>query len=48
MPGNEEFGMEEAIPYPGAKKMWLVGEVDDREKLAEIVNKTVDGLNKTS
>ena len=39
--GNEEFQMEEAEPYPGAKPMWLVGEVDDRKKLAEIVKITV-------
>ena len=42
--GNEEFAMEEAIPYPGAKPMWLVGEVDDAEALAEIVRATVGGL----
>ena len=35
--GNEGFGMEEAIPYPGARPMWLVGEVDDKEKLKEVV-----------
>ena len=28
---NEKFGTEEAEPYPGAKPMWLMGEVDDRE-----------------
>ena len=44
VPGNEEFSMEEAIPYPGAKAMWLVGEVDDAEALAEIVRATVEGL----
>ena len=42
--GNEEFGMEEAIPYPGAKKMWLVGEVDDTKALVKIVRATVEGL----
>ena len=46
VPGNEEFSMEEAIPYPGAKAMWLVGEVDDAEALAEIVRTTVEGLKK--
>ena len=39
--GNEEFQMEEAGPYPGAKPMWLVGEVDDREKMKEIIKATV-------
>ncbi len=38
--GNEEFQMEEAEPYPGAKPMWLVGEVDDRGKLREVVEVT--------
>ncbi len=46
--GNEGFGMEEAVPYPGAKPMWLVGEVDDREKLAEIIDVTVIGLDSNS
>ena len=44
--GNAEFGMEEAVPYPGAKKMWLVGEVDDSEVLAKIVRATVEGCKK--
>ena len=43
-PGNGEFGMSEALPYEGAKKMYLVDEVDDRERLAEIISATVDGL----
>ena len=30
---NETFGMEEVEPYPGAKPMWLMGEVDDRGRL---------------
>ena len=43
-PGNGEFGMSEALPYEGAKPMYLVDEVDDRERLAEIISATVDGL----
>ena len=39
--GNAEFGMSEALPYEGAKQMYLVDEVDDRERLAEIVAKTI-------
>ena len=42
--GNEEFQMEEAEPYPGAKSMWLVGEVDDRERLRETIEATIEGL----
>ena len=44
VPENAEFGMAEAIPYDGAKPMFLVEDIDDKEKLAEIVNATVKGL----
>lgn len=43
---NAEFNMPEAIPYDGAKPMYLVEDVDNRERLAEIVNATVEGLRK--
>ena len=43
---NTEFNMPESIPYDGAKPMYLVEDVDDKEKLAEIINTTVDGLAK--
>ena len=39
-PGNGEFGMSEALPYEGAKKMYLVDEVDDKERMKEIVEAT--------
>ena len=32
------------IPYDGAKPMYLVEDVDDKEKLAEIVGATMEGL----
>lgn len=41
---NEEFQMEEVEPYPGAKPMWLVGEVDDRERLRKVVEATVNSI----
>lgn len=41
---NAEFGMSEALPYEGAKKMYLVDEVDDKERLKEIVVGTIKGL----
>ena len=41
---NEQYKMSESIPYDGAKPMFLVEDVDDKEKLAEIVNATVKGL----
>ena len=44
-PGNSSFGMSETLPYEGAKKMYLVDEVDDKERLKEIIEGTVSGLN---
>ncbi len=44
--GNAEFGMSEALPYEGAKPMYLVDEVDDKEKLKEIVEVTIKELGK--
>ena len=41
---NEQYKMTEEIPYDGAKPMYFVEDVDDRERLAEIVNATVRGL----
>ena len=43
-PSNSDFGMSEALPYEGAKKMYLVDEVDDRERLAEIIEATKNSL----
>ena len=44
VPKNEQYKMPEEIPYPGAKPMYLVEDVDNKEKLAEIVSGTVEGL----
>ena len=43
---NDGFGMSEAIPYERGKPMYLVEDVDDKEKLAEIIEKTCEGLGK--
>lgn len=45
---NAQFGMREDIPYDGAKAMYLVEEIDDKEKLAEIIRVILDGLNRKS
>ena len=45
VPENEQYKMTKEIPYDGAKPMFLVEDVDDKGKLAEIVNTTVKGLN---
>ena len=44
VPENEQYEMTEEIPYDGAKPMYFVEDVDNKEKLAEIVNATVRGL----
>ena len=44
IPENEQYKMAEEIPYDGAKPMYFVEDVDDKEKLAEIVNTTIKGL----
>lgn len=44
VPENEHYKMTEEIPYDGAKPMYFVEDVDDKEKLAEIVKATVKGL----
>ena len=36
--------MQEEVPYPGAKTMYLVKDVDDREELAMITICTYEGL----
>ena len=44
VPENAQYKMTEEIPYDGAKPMYFVEDVDDKEMLAEIVNTTVKGL----
>lgn len=45
VPENTQFNMPEEIPYDGAKPMYLVEDVDDKEKTAEVIAATVDGLS---
>lgn len=45
---NAQFGMREDIPYDGAKPMYLVEDIDDKEKLAEIIRVTLDGVTRKS
>ena len=35
--GNEKYHLEEAIPYDGAKPMYFVSEVDNKEILRDII-----------
>ncbi len=43
---NQKYNMDEAIPYDGAKPMYLVDDVDDKELLKEIIIDTCKGLKK--
>ena len=43
---NAHFKMPEAIPYDGAKPMYQIEDVDDKDRLTEIVASTVKGLVK--
>ncbi len=44
VPENAKYKMDEVIPYKNAKPLYFVEDVDDKEKLAEIVRDTVKGL----
>ena len=41
---NKRYGLESAVPYAGAKLMCLVSDVDDKEKLKNIISDTCKGL----
>jgi TfoX/Sxy family transcriptional regulator of competence genes len=43
---NKKYNMQEAIPYDGAKVMFFVDEVDNREILRDIVIDTCKDLKK--
>lgn len=42
---NKEYNLQEAIPYQGAKPMYLVDDIDNQEKLKEIVLETCKDLS---
>ena len=42
---NKKYNMKEALPYEGAKNMYLVEDVDNKELLREIVLETSKGLS---
>lgn len=43
---NKKFNLKEAIPYKGAKPMYLIEDVEDRETLKEIIKTTCNELKK--
>lgn len=42
--GNEKYNMQKQIPYEGAKPMYLVDDIDNKEILREIVIETCKDL----
>ena len=44
VPENAKYNMDEVVPYKNAKPFYFVEDVDDKEKLAEIVKATTKGL----
>ncbi len=45
-PSNAKYNMDDAIPYDGAKIMYLVDDVDNQDSLKDIVEETYKGLIK--
>ena len=43
---NKKYNMQEAIPYNGAKPMYLVDDVDNQELLRDIILDTYKSLKK--
>lgn len=41
---NKKYNMERAIPYKGAKEMFLI-DTEDKEKIRDIVLSSCDGLS---
>ena len=41
---NQNCGLPEELPYPGAKPMYAVQNLDDEESLALLVQNTVRGI----
>ena len=41
---NKKYNMQEQIPYKGAKPMYLVDDVDNKELLKKIIIETCKGL----
>lgn len=41
---NEKYGMPKELPYPGAKLMYFIKNLNDKELLKEIVIETCKGV----
>ena len=45
---NKKFDLEEQIPYEGAKPMYFMEDIEDQEKLKEIIMETCKDLPRLS
>ncbi len=41
---NKKYNMQEQIPYENAKSMYLIDDIDNKEKLKEIITETYKDL----
>ncbi len=41
---NNKYNLKETIPYKGAKTMYMIENLDDKETIRQIVIDTCDGL----
>ena len=41
---NNSYNLPKDLPYPNAKPMYLVENIDDRDYLEKLVNDTIRGL----
>lgn len=46
VPQNKKYEMKEELPYKGTKNMYLVSDIENQERLKEIVLDTYQGLMK--
>ncbi len=44
VPENKQYGLKEEIPYKGAKPMYMIEDLEDEEKVKEIVFTTCKAL----
>ena len=42
--GNKAFKLEKALPYKGAKMMYMIKDTEDKEKLVDIIMATYKGF----
>ena len=42
---NKKYNMEEQLPYETAKPMYLVGDIENKELLKDIIIETCNGLS---